>query len=131
MDYSAANVALWSPIFQVGIIALLVIISNVLRLKIPFVRKSLMPTAVMAGFFLLILKYTGIVKVENSILEMITYHAIAIGFIALSLRVNKNSDESKSGLGIAVKSGAVIVSTYVIQGLVGLIISIFLVYTFY
>ncbi len=128
MDYSAANLALWTPIFQVGIIALLVILSNVLRLKIPFIKKSLMPTAVMAGFLLLGLKYTGLIKVEDSILEMITYHAIAIGFIALSLRVNKKeSDGSK--LGIAVKSGAIIVSTYVIQGIIGLIISISLVYT--
>lgn len=129
MDYSAANQALWTPIFQVGIIALLVILSNVLRLKIPFIRKSLMPTAVMAGFLLLGLKYTGLIKVDNSILEMITYHAIAIGFIALSLRVNKKEGDG-SRLGTAVKSGAVIVSTYVIQGIVGLIISISLVYTF-
>lgn len=130
MDYSAANVALWSPIFQVGIIALLVILSNVLRLKIPFVRKSLMPTAVMAGFILLACEYLGIVKIDSDLLEMITYHSIAIGFIALSLRVNKKDAASSSGFGTAVKSGAVIVSTYIIQGLIGLIISILLVCTF-
>lgn len=129
MDYSAANEALWSPIIQVGIIAFLVIISNILRLKIPFVRRSLMPTAVLAGFLLLGLKYTGLIGINQNLLEMITYHALAIGFIALSLRVNKK-ETSNSGLGVAVKSGAVIVSTYVIQGIVGLIISIGLAYTF-
>ncbi len=129
MDYSAANEALWSPIIQVGIIAFLVIISNILRLKIPFVRRSLMPTAVLAGFLLLGLKYTGLIGINQNLLEMITYHALAIGFIALSLRVNKK-EASNAGLGVAVKSGAVIVSTYVIQGIVGLIISIGLAYTF-
>lgn len=129
MDYSAANEALWSPIIQVGIIAFLVIISNILRLKIPFVRRSLMPTAVLAGFLLLGLKYTGLIGINQNLLEMITYHALAIGFIALSLRVNKK-ETSNAGLGVAVKSGAVIVSTYVIQGIVGLIISIGLAYTF-
>lgn len=129
MDYSAANEALWSPVVQVGIISLLVIISNILRLKIPFVRRSLMPTAVLSGFLLLGLKYTGLIGINHNLLEMITYHALAIGFIALSLRVNKK-EASNAGLGVAVKSGAVIVSTYVIQGIVGLIISIGLAYTF-
>lgn len=129
MDYSAANTILWNPVIQIGIISFMVIISNILRLKIPFVRKSLMPTAVLAGFILLGFRYTGLVKIDTGMLEMLTYHALAIGFIALSLRVNKK-DESSAGFGIAVKSGALIVSTYIIQGIIGLIISILLVYTF-
>lgn len=129
MDYSAANTVLWNPVIQIGIISLIVILSNVLRLKIPFIRKSLMPTAVLAGFLLLGFRYLGIVKIDTYLLEMLTYHALAIGFIALSLRVNKK-DASSSGLGLAVKSGALIVSTYLIQGIVGLIISISLAYTF-
>lgn len=124
MDYSAANVALWNPILQICIIAVLVIISNILRLKIPFVRKTLMPTAVLAGFLLLGLRYTGLLVIDTRFLEMITYHALAIGFIALSLRVNRKNPEDKATFGIAVKSGALVVSTYLIQAIVGLIISI-------
>ena len=52
MNYSAENIALWSPVVQLGIIALLVLISNILRLKVPFVKKTLMPTSVLAGFLL-------------------------------------------------------------------------------
>lgn len=129
MDYSQLNHALWNPVIQVGIIALVVIISNVLRLKIPFVRKSLMPTAVLAGFLLLAMRYAGVVKVDTNLLEMVTYHALAIGFIALSLRVN-SSEKEKTGLGIAVKSGALIVSTYLVQAVTGLVISIGLAYIF-
>ena len=56
MDFSSANVELWSPIIQIGIIASLILCANVLRRKIAFIRNSLMPTAVLAGFLLLILR---------------------------------------------------------------------------
>ena len=56
MDFSSANIELWSPIIQIGIIAGLVLLANILRRKLLFVRKSMIPTAVLAGFILLLLK---------------------------------------------------------------------------
>ena len=64
MNYSAENIALWSPVVQLGIIALLVLVSNILRLKVPFVKKTLMPTSVLAGFLLLGFKYTGLLEIN-------------------------------------------------------------------
>jgi len=130
MDYSAANIQLWNSIIQIGIISLMIIISNVLRSKLPFVKKSLMPTAVLAGFLLLGFKYLNWIKIDEEFLEYITYHTLGIGFIALALRVNKRENSSTSEFGVAVKSGATIVSTYLIQGIVGLVISICIAYTF-
>lgn len=142
MNYSASNTSLWNLIIQVGLIALFLLLANLLRRKIPFFRKSLMPTAVLAGFLFLILRTAGlfIFKAETleklpynpfdtTILETVTYHGIAIGFIALSLRVTKKSGEEKSGL-VAPKSGALIVSTYLVQGIAGLVISLLLFFTF-
>ena len=86
MDFSSANVGLWNPIVQMGIIAGLILLANTLRQKIRFIRDSLMPTAVLAGFILLLLRTFNIIHVNPSYLESITYHAIALGFIALSLR---------------------------------------------
>ena len=74
MDFSAANEALWNPIIQFGIIAFLILLANVLRRKIPMVQASLMPTAVLAGFLLLLLRTTGILKIDMEFLEMLTYH---------------------------------------------------------
>ena len=54
MDFSAANTGLWNPIIQFGIIAGLILLANVLRRKVPLIRKTMMPTAVLAGFILLI-----------------------------------------------------------------------------
>lgn len=130
MDYSAANVSLWNSIIQIGIISVMILISNVLRSKLPFVKKSLMPTAVLAGFLLLGFKYLNWIYVDEEFLGNVTYHAIGIGFIALSLRVHKVGDKSSAGFMVAVRSGATIVSTYLIQGIAGLIISIGLAYTF-
>lgn len=127
MDYSAANTSLWAPIVQVGIIAGILLLANVLRRKIPFIRKSLMPTAVLGGFLLLIFKYVGIINVSTSFLEILTYHALGIGFIAMSLRVPEK--KSDAGALIGSKSGALIVSTYLVQAITGLIISLALAYT--
>lgn len=127
MDFSAANEALWNPIIQFGIIAFLILLANVLRRKIPMVQASLMPTAVLAGFLLLLLRSTGILKIDMEFLEMLTYHMIALGFIALSLRVPEKTSEAVPMIGS--KSGALIVSTYLVQAIVGLVISIGLAYT--
>ncbi len=127
MDFSAANVSLWNPIIQLGIIAGLILLANVLRRKIKFVQASLMPTAVLAGFILLLLRTSGILKIDVEFLEMITYHMIALGFIALSLRVPEKQSEATPMIGS--KSGALIVSTYLVQAVVGLVISIGLAYT--
>ncbi|MBP5601796.1 MAG: sodium:glutamate symporter [Treponema sp.] len=130
MNYSAENVVLWSPVVQLGIIALLVLISNILRLKVPLIKKTLMPTSVLAGFLLLGFKYTGILEINAGILDALTYHGIALGFIAMSLRVTKNDFSQGGGVRTAINSGAMIVSSYMIQGVVGLLISIGLAYTF-
>lgn len=128
MDYSYANITLWNIIIQFGIIAAVILFSNLLRRKIPFVRNSLMPTAVLGGFILLILRSTGLLNLDTNFMEMLVYHCIALGFIAMSLRVPaKNSGEKGNMTGA--KSGAIIVSSYLIQALVGLSITIILAYT--
>ena len=129
MNYSAENIGLWSPVVQLGIIALLVLISNILRLKVPFVKKTLMPTSVLAGFLLLAFKYTHLIEIEPGLLDALTYHGIALGFIAMSLRVTKNDFSQGGGVRTAINSGAMIVSSYMIQGIIGLLISLGLAYT--
>lgn len=128
MDFSAANTTLWSPIIQIGVIAALVILANILRRKIVFIQRSMIPTAVLAGFILLIIKSLGFLPViSNEFLETVTYHALGMGFIAMSLRVPEKTVETEKMVGS--KSGALIVSTYLVQALVGLAISIGLAYT--
>lgn len=129
MDFSATNTALWSPIIQIGIIAALILLSNILRRKVSFIQKAMIPTAVLAGFILLLLRYLNLVPViTTEFLETVTYHTIALGFIAMSLRVPEKTMDTERMIGS--KSGALIVSTYLVQALTGLIISLLLAYTF-
>ena len=126
MDYSSANGGLWNMFVYLGVIAWLLLLGNILNRKVRWIRASLMPVSALAGLLLLILRNTGIVELPVSVLEMITYHGIALGFIALSLRISK---ENRGGA-YAFKSGALIVSTYLMQALAGLAISVLLAYTF-
>lgn len=128
MDFSAANTDLWGGIIQISILAVMILIANTLRLKIPFIRKTLVPTSVLAGFILLLLKEINLIPVNSEFFEMVTYHGIALGFISMSLRTNKNNGKKKTAK-TAIKSGALIVSTYLVQGVFGLLVSISLFYT--
>ena len=127
MDYSAANTALWNIVIQLGLIAGAILLCSMLRNKVKAIRSAMMPVAVMAGFLLLILKYTGLIRIDGEIMEILVYHGIALGFIAMSLRViNKDANRRDKA---ALKSGVIIVSTYMVQGVLGLLISITLGYT--
>ena len=127
MDFSAANTALWNVVIQLGVIAGAILIANFLRQRFAFIRKSLLPTAVLAGFILLILKQLGVLRMDEDFLEILVYHCIALGFIAMSLRVMRGG--GRGGDLTGPKSGAIIVGTYLIQGVAGLVITLALAYT--
>ena len=125
MDYSAANSQVWNPVIQLGFIAAAILAAMYLRQAVSFVRKSMLPVAVLAGFLLLIIKQTGLIYIDNGLMEILTYHGIALGFIAMSLRVPDVRNKSSEGK-VGLRSGAVIVSTYMVQGVTGLIITVLL-----
>ena len=127
MDYSAANTALWNPIIQLGMIAVALLAAYALYRLVPAIRKTMIPAAVIAGFLLLLLKLIGVVQIDLTFMEILTYHGIAIGFIALTLRVPEGAGDKGNLTGL--KSGAVIVSTYMVQAIVGLAITIILALT--
>lgn len=126
MDYSAANHALWGAVVQLGLIAGVILLANFLRQKIPLIRRSLMPIAVLGGFLLLLVKYMRAAPVDTTLMETLVYHGIALGFIAMSLRV---PPERRGGDLTGLRSGAVIVSTYLVQGVFGLLVTLALSYT--
>ncbi len=128
MDYSAANHALWNVIVQFGLLAGAILLANLLRQKLSFIRKSMLPVAVLAGFLLLFAKIIGLINIDQPLMEMLVYHGIALGFIAMSLRVPAEKDKGRSDL-TGLKSGAVIVSSYLVQGVTGLLITLMLSFT--
>ena len=128
MDYSAANHALWNIITQLGLIAAAILLANFLRQKLTFVRKSMMPIAVLGGFLLLLAKVLGIITLDQTMMEILVYHGIALGLIAMSLRVPPEKEKSAGDL-TGLKSGSIIVSSYLVQAVTGLLITMLLGYT--
>lgn len=126
------NPEYWNGLNQIAFLALILLVSNVIRRKVKFLRKSLLPTAVFGGFLVLFIKEINILPTgffSVSLMEVITFHMLAIGFIALALKTL--SSQKKQSRMVAVESGLVIVGTYVIQAIIGLIITIFLALTFF
>jgi ESS family glutamate:Na+ symporter len=117
------------------------LLANVLRRKIPFLRKSMMPTAVIAGLIGLLLRETvrwatGFDLFDAATLDGLVYHLLSIGFIALCLREKDDYEkefdksEAKPARGRALKTGGFIVASYLMQALVGIAVTVFLAFTF-
>ncbi len=114
----------WQWLIQFCILATALLLGNVLRTKVPFLNKSLLPSALLGGLLLLIFKQIPNCRelINKPMMEIVTYHALGLGFVALALKNNKI--ESKSTTMKVIETGALTASTYVIQGIVGLIVSI-------
>ena len=114
----------WRWLIQFCILAVALLVGNLLRTKIPFLKKSLLPSALLGGLLLLIFKqFPGCDGIINKpMMEIVTYHALGLGFVALALKNNKV--ESKSTPMKVIETGALTASTYVVQGIVGLLVSI-------
>ncbi|MBQ4140600.1 MAG: hypothetical protein IJD70_04600 [Clostridia bacterium] len=124
----------WMITFAVLLGSLLV--GNILKRAISFLRESLTPTSVIGGIILLIVAaiykaITGEVMFDTAAfgtsgttqLEIITYHTLALGFIASSFKTT-NTKLTKKRTGEIFNTGVTTVSTYLLQGIFGLGITI-------
>ncbi len=121
---SFADISSWSLLIQLFVLVVALLVANVVRCNVPLLRRSLLPTALLAGLLILCLKPWGgfSALVDRHAMEMITYHALGLGFVAMALK-NKKIKSATTTLKV-VETGAVTASTYIIQGLVGLIITV-------
>ena len=117
-------------IFAVLLISLLA--ANALKKAIPVLEASLIPTSVLAGILLLIFsmvydQFFNVRFFDSKIyngsgydyMEMITYHTLALGFIAGSLKTTGGKLSKKRAAEIF-NTGVTTVSTYLVQAVVGM-----------
>ena len=134
MKIELYDATMWQSVLSVGSLAILLLLANLMRRKLAFVRKALIPTSVLAGFLGLLASQLGLISIDIALMEQITYHALAIGFIALSLRfptLDRIKSKAKNkGLATGINSGMLIVSNYLMQGTIGLVITLIASYTF-
>ena len=121
---SFANPAAWAWLIQFFIIVVALLLANLIRRKVSIFRRSLLPSALLAGLLILCLKPFGFfaTMVDKASMEIITYHMLGLGFVAMALK-NKKLKSATSTIKV-IETGAVTASTYIIQGLVGLLITV-------
>lgn len=119
----------WVFAIQFFILAAALLIGNILRRKVPFFRKSLMPSALIGGTLILLLKLIPGFKdlINQSGMEIVTYHCLAIGFIALALKRGK--EQNKAPVKTILETGVLQGAVYSMQAVVGLIVTIILCVT--
>ncbi len=133
-DLSAYSV--WSAVNIIAVILMALLIANILKKSLTFLKKSLIPTSVLAGIMVLLIAViynliSGKLLFENeffgangyNFLEIIAYHMLALGFIASTLQ-SSNKKLSKQRSKEIFDSGVTTVATYLIQGVLGLGITI-------
>ncbi len=122
----------WGTINLFATLLLSLLVANVLKRRVGFLRASLIPTSVLGGILLLIFSViyqaiTGKLLFDTaffggngmSVLEIITYHALALGFIASTLKTSDKKLTKERNIEIF-NTGVTTVSTYLLQAFVGL-----------
>ncbi len=125
-DYSV-----WGSLNIIAVLLLSLLLGNMIKKAVPILRASLIPTAVIGGCVILIFEgvyklITGNIMFETAFfgengtatLEVITYHALALGFIASALKDSGSKLTKQRNIEIF-NTGVTTVSTYLLQAILG------------
>ena len=125
-DYSV-----WGTLNVIAVLLISLLIANILKRIFPILKASLIPTSVLGGAVILVVAgiyklITGEIMFDSaffggsgtSTLEIITYHTLALGFIASSLKASGGKMNQKRTVEIF-NTGVTTVSTYLLQAVLG------------
>ena len=141
LNFSESNA--WGFILIIGVLLGAIILANSIKQLIPFLRASLVPTSVLAGGIMLIISIIfTLITDENlfeqaifgvyghstdgmtitgiNVLELITYHSLAIGFVATTFKPSTSDKPTKSRKMEIIDTGVTTVSTYLFQIIIGM-----------
>lgn len=119
MDFS------WKVVIDAGAISGALIFATILRSKIRFFQKYLIPNALTAGFLLLPLYnylMPAVGYTTNKLGELV-YHLLNISFIAMSLRSSPPKVKGSKGKGVIGMSSAILLG-YATQTILGLCLTL-------
>ncbi|MCQ2520676.1 MAG: hypothetical protein MJ107_09125 [Lachnospiraceae bacterium] len=125
----------WGFLVLLGALLGSMLLGNAIKKAVPGLRDSLIPTSVIGGTILLIISTIYLPLAGKplydtelfggngqAVLEIITYHCLALGFIASTLK-SSNAKNSKKRTAEIFNTGVTTVSTYLLQGIVGMAIT--------
>ena len=132
---SFSDSSVWNFVLLLTLLLGSLMIANIFKRRVPFLKNSLVPNSVLGGIIILLVEWIYKLISGNAFfdsgmfgnaghetLEIITYHCLALGFIASSLKTN-GGRIGKKRAGEVFNTGLTTVSTYLLQGTVGIIIT--------
>ncbi|MBR3706510.1 MAG: hypothetical protein IKM19_06040 [Firmicutes bacterium] len=128
--------SVWGTVILAGALIVSMLVANMIKRSLPVLKNSLIPTSVLGGLLLLIISiiYEAVTEVPlfntavfggNGLatLEVITYHSLALGFIASAFKPARGK-MSKQRTTEIFNTGVTTVATYLIQAIVGMGVTI-------
>jgi len=127
----------WSGLFLLTLLLGGMMAAHMIKRKIGFLRRSLIPASVLGGIILLAVSTICKVTIGDyifnldvftsgtgfsgiGILEVLTYHGLGIGFVCMALRSQDNKRPRQTRGNDIFNSGVTTVSTYLLQGVLGM-----------
>ena len=120
-----------APFLITGIMAVLLLLGVLLRKQIPLFRKSLLPASIIAGIIGFILINLGVIPIQQTVFETLSFHLLNLSFLSITLATTKrviqseagqkNEKNVRGGLWLALLWGALISIQIVVAGLLSLI----------
>lgn len=124
--------SVWGPFNLLAMLLCALLAASLIKKNIKILRESLIPTSVLAGGILLLISsiYKLIFGINmfntnfygnngSTILEIITYHTLALGFIASTFTDSKNTLDKERQVEIF-NTGITTVSSYMVQAILGM-----------
>ena len=128
--------SVWGSFHLLAVLLVSLLAANILKRTVKFLRVSLIPTSVLGGGILIIVAaiykaITGDVMFDTAFfggkgtatMDVVTYHTLALGFIASAFRPAQGKMTKKRTAEIF-NTGVTTVATYLLQAVVGLGITI-------
>ena len=122
----------WGFVNLIAILLFSLLVANLLKKSIKPLRMSLIPTSVLGGIILLLASIiyqtvTGELLFDTAFfggngmatMEVITYHCLALGFIATTFRSKRRQKGMRRTVEVF-NTGVTTVSTYLLQGILGM-----------
>ena len=123
--------SVWGSFMLFAVLLSSLLVANMIKKSIPYLQESLIPTSVLGGGLLLAIAgiyrvFTGDALFDSSFfggngsanLEILTYHTLALGFIASTFKTSDNKLTKERTVEIF-NTGVTTVATYLLQAVVG------------
>ena len=110
----------WELISYFIFMGVLLFVGKILKTKLPFLNRIVLPTALLGGTIGLVFSdvfIPGSYHIDPIFMRTVVYHCLALGFITLTLKQKKSENKKKSW-----STGMIITSTYALQGFIGILL---------